>query len=84
MATIYPTQGTCSKAIAIDVQEGIVTDVRFEGGCPGNLQAISLLVRGMKVEDVIQKLSGVTCGDKTTSCADQLAKALQQQVAPRP
>lgn len=80
MATFYVTQGTCSKEIFIDVQDGIVQEVRFKGGCPGNLQAISILVKGMKVEDVIQKLKGVTCGDNSTSCADQLAKALEEHL----
>jgi uncharacterized protein TIGR03905 len=76
--TSYSTQGTCSKQIFVDVQDGIVHEVRFEGGCPGNLQAISRLVKGMKATDVIQTLRGVTCGDKPTSCADQLTKALEK------
>ena len=78
MATFYATQGTCATEICIEVEDGIVKEVKFAGGCPGNLQAISILIKGMKVEDVILKLRGVTCGDNPTSCADQLTKALEE------
>lgn len=80
MKTIYETKGTCSKAIALDVDEatGIINDVQFLGGCNGNTKGISMLVRGQKAEDVISRLEGVTCGMKNTSCPDQLAKALRQ------
>jgi uncharacterized protein (TIGR03905 family) len=80
MAFSYATQGTCSKEIHIDVQDGIVREVKFTGGCSGNLKALGILVKGMKVEDVIEKLRGITCGDKDTSCADQLTKALEKQL----
>lgn len=74
----YLTQGTCSRVIDFEVENGIVQNVLFTGGCHGNLQGIAALVRGMKVEDVIQRLQGIQCGMKGTSCPDQLAKALFQ------
>lgn len=80
MKTVYQTQGTCSKAIEIDVDDatGTVNSVLFIGGCAGNTEGISQLVRGMKVEDVISRLEGVRCGLKQTSCPDQLANALRE------
>lgn len=74
----YKTQGTCSRQINVTVEDGIVTDVQFIGGCNGNLKGISQLVKGMKVEDVIEKLENTKCGFKNTSCPDQLAQALKQ------
>lgn len=74
----YKTQGTCSSRIIFDVEDGIVHNVRFIGGCNGNLQGISKLVEGRKKEDVIETLRGIRCGFKATSCPDQLAKALSQ------
>lgn len=68
----------CSTEVQADLENGIVRNVRFTGGCPGNLLAISKLVEGMKAEDVIRLLDGNPCGGKETSCADQLAKALKQ------
>lgn len=83
MKTVYETQGTCSKAIELDVDDatGIINSVHFYGGCPGNTVGISQLVRGMKAEDVIKKFEGITCGSKPTSCPDQLARALKQVLA---
>lgn len=78
MTVNYKTQGTCSREINITVEDGIVMDVEFIGGCNGNLKGISRLVKGMKVEDVIAKVEGTTCGSKSTSCPDQLAQALKQ------
>lgn len=78
MQISYKTQGTCSREINITVEDGIVQDVEFIGGCNGNLKGISKLVKGMKVEDVISKLENTKCGFKNTSCPDQLAKALKQ------
>ena len=80
MKTVYETQGTCSKAIELDVDDatGIINSVQFYGGCPGNTLGISQLVRGMKAEDVIRKFESITCGPKPTSCPDQLARALRQ------
>ena len=73
----YTTQGVCAQKINFEVDNDIVTSVNFTNGCPGNLQAIGKLVEGMNVNEVIAKLRGITCGDKGTSCADQLAKALE-------
>ena len=80
MKKVYQTQGTCSKFIEFDVEDGIVNDVVFYGGCNGNLQGIARLVKGMKVDDVIFRLEGINCGGKGTSCPDQLAKALREQI----
>lgn len=77
MAT-FQTQGVCAKQITFEVEEGIVKSLAFTGGCPGNLSAISRLVEGMPLQEVVSKLKGVTCGDKATSCADQLATALAE------
>lgn len=77
---VYRPKGVCSNAIDIEVQEGIIKSVAFTGGCNGNLQGISRLVEGMKVEDAISRLSGIKCGFKTTSCPDQLACALKEIV----
>lgn len=74
----YRTQGTCSRAIYLDVEDGIVKDVEFLGGCHGNLQGIAALVKGMKAEDVIEKVKGIRCGSKRTSCPDQLSCALEE------
>lgn len=74
---IYKTKGVCSQAIDIQVENGIVQSVSFQGGCHGNLQGIGALVKGMKVEDVIARLDGIRCGFKNTSCPDQLAQALK-------
>lgn len=74
----YEPQGVCSEYIDIEVVDGIIKEVYFEGGCHGNLQGISLLVKGMKAEEVISKLEGVHCGSKMTSCPDQFAKALRE------
>lgn len=73
----YQTKGTCASAIDIDVKDGIIESVKFTGGCNGNLQGISALVKGMKVEDAISRLKGIRCGFKPTSCPDQLARALE-------
>lgn len=74
----YYTQGTCSTQINIVTNGDIIENVAFYGGCNGNLQGISILVKGMKIDDAIKKLEGITCGFKSTSCPDQLAKALKQ------
>ncbi|MBQ4497491.1 MAG: TIGR03905 family TSCPD domain-containing protein [Spirochaetaceae bacterium] len=73
----YKTSGTCSTKIDFDVVDGLVRNVKFTGGCNGNTQGVATLVDGMKVEDVIQKLKGIRCGFRPTSCPDQLAKALE-------
>lgn len=76
----YSTRGTCARAIEFEVDNGTVKNVRFEGGCNGNLKGIGAIVEGMKVEDVIAKLEGIRCGFKSTSCPDQLAQALRKAV----
>lgn len=76
----YQTSGTCSRVIEFEINDGIVSNVAFYGGCDGNLQGIGRLVDGMKVEDVISRLKGVRCGAKSTSCPDQLAQALSQAI----
>ena len=77
----YRTRGVCSREIHVDLDGDKVSHVDFVGGCPGNLQAISKLVEGMKVDDVVKTLEGNTCGSKPTSCADQLAQALKEASA---
>ena len=74
----YPTSGTCSRLIELTAEDGRLTDVRFVGGCAGNLKGIRQLVVGMKLEDVRQKLQGIRCGSKPTSCPDQLSRAVDQ------
>lgn len=76
----YKTHGVCSSMIHIELDGDKIKDVDFVGGCNGNLQGISSLVKGMKVEDAIERLSGIKCGSKATSCPDQLAKALRTNV----
>ena len=78
MEYVYRTQGTCSTNIELNVEDGVVKEVAFWGGFNGNLQGISRLVRGMKVEEVIAKLEGVRCGGRPTSCPDQLCHALHE------
>ncbi len=79
MTYTYKTRGTCSSAIEIEIDDNsVITDVRFIGGCNGNTKGVSALVKGMKAQDVIDRLEGIQCGFKGTSCPDQLAKALRQ------
>ena len=73
----YRPQGVCSQLMEITVDGDILEDVKVLGGCSGNLQGIASLVRGMKVEDIIQRLDGIRCGGKASSCPDQLAQALK-------
>ncbi|HAG12646.1 MAG TPA: TIGR03905 family protein [Ruminococcus sp.] len=77
----YRTQGVCAREIRFHLEGDVVTDIAFNGGCNGNLKAISKLVDGWTVEQIAGKLSGNLCGGKGTSCADQLAKAVQQAYA---
>ena len=72
----YETSGVCSSKIDIEISNDIIQSVKFTGGCNGNLSGIGQLVKGMKVDDVIDRLNGVLCGNKSTSCPDQLSKAL--------
>ncbi len=74
----YKTKGTCAMMINLDVDtEGVIQKVEFVGGCNGNTQGVAMLVQGMKATDAIDKLSGIRCNMKTTSCPDQLARALE-------
>ena len=74
----YKTRGTCARAIAIELEGGVVRSARFEGGCAGNSMGISKLVEGMRAEDVVARFKGIPCGRKQTSCPDQLARALEE------
>lgn len=73
----YTTKGTCSRKIFVDVEDGVVVDCRFEGGCSGNTQGVAALVIGMKVDEAIKRMRGIKCGPRPTSCPDQLARALE-------
>ena len=73
----YQTNGTCSRSILFDVEDGKVKNVQFIGGCNGNLKGIGVLVEGMDVDEVIARVEGIHCGMKSTSCPDQLAQALK-------
>lgn len=75
---IYKTKGVCSSSISFSIENNILKDVKFTGGCPGNLEGIGKLVEGMPVSEVIKRLKGIRCGRKTTSCPDQLTKALEE------
>lgn len=78
---IYKTKGTCSTMIDVELKDGVIDSVIFTGGCNGNLQGISALVKGMKPEEAISRLKGIRCGFKPTSCPDQLAHALEEMIA---
>ena len=81
MEFTYKTSGTCSREILFELVDGKVKNVRFIGGCNGNLQGIGALVEGMNVDDVIARIDGISCGGRPTSCPDQLATALKQAKA---
>lgn len=74
----YKTKGTCSQKILFDIEDGMVHNVEFISGCNGNLQGIGRLVEGMDVQEVIDRISGIRCGMKPSSCPDQLATALRK------
>ncbi|WP_051309046.1 TIGR03905 family TSCPD domain-containing protein [Desulfogranum japonicum] len=76
-------EGVCAKKITFSLEEGRVHNLNFVGGCQGNLSAISVLLEGMPAEEVIEKLKGIICGNKGTSCTDQLAKTLEKQLSIR-
>ncbi len=78
----FKLKGVCSSEVKFTVEDGKVRGVEFVNGCDGNLKAMSVLLEGMKVEDVIAKLKGITCGANTTSCSDQLAQALEKVKKP--
>ncbi|MEI6168719.1 MAG: TIGR03905 family TSCPD domain-containing protein [bacterium] len=74
---LYIPEGVCPTEIHFEIENGILKHVQFEGGCSGNLQALAKLVEGMRIEDVRSKLKGIDCDERGTSCADQLARALE-------
>lgn len=76
----YQTNGTCSTAIDVELKDGVIDSVKFTGGCNGNLQGISALVKGMTPGEAISRLKGIRCGFKQTSCPDQLARALESML----
>ena len=78
MNIVYKPKGVCSQLMTIDVENGIIKKVEVKGGCSGNLQGISKLLVGMPVKEAIEKMEGILCGNKSTSCPDQLAQALRK------
>lgn len=76
----YKTQGVCSRAIKFEIVDNRVTGVEFLGGCSGNTQGVARLVEGMEVHDAIARMEGIHCGPRSTSCPDQLARALKQAI----
>lgn len=77
-AHTYTTRGVCSRQIDFELEDGNLRDVRFTGGCDGNLRAIAKLIDGKPADEVVELLEGNTCGQRPTSCADQLAQAIKQ------
>ena len=73
----YQTEGTCSKIIYFDLDQNVVSNIEFYGGCNGNLKAIAKIFDGKTVEEIEEMLTGITCGNRPTSCSDQLAKAVR-------
>ena len=78
MTINYTPVGVCSKHITIEINDGIIEEVRFLGGCNGNTQGVAALVKGMKVEEAVKRLEGISCNGRGTSCPDQLATALKE------
>ncbi len=78
MEVTYQPKGVCSRLMRVEAEDGVIKSVEVVGGCNGNLQGITRLVEGMRVEDAISRLDGIRCGMKDTSCPDQLAQALKQ------
>ena len=82
-AISYETSGTCCRLMNVEIEDDKIIDVEFIGGCNGNLKGIKNLIIGMNINEVIAKLKGITCGDKPTSCPDQLATCLLQYLEQR-
>ncbi len=78
MEYTYIPHGVCARKITFEINDGIVSKVRFAGGCAGNTQGVAALVEGMKAEEVVERLSGIRCGFKRTSCPDQMAEAIKE------
>ena len=81
MVYTYRPKGVCAQMMKIELEDGVIKEVQVLGGCNGNLQGISALVRGMRAEDAIERMKGIRCGFKKTSCPDQLATALEEALA---
>lgn len=77
MEYIYNPKGVCSKVMKIDVENNVIKNVEIIGGCPGNTVGVTRLVKGMSIDEAIKRLKGILCGNKGTSCPDQLARALE-------
>lgn len=73
----FTPRGVCSQRMLLTIENDVLVDLKVIGGCSGNLQGISSLVKGMKVDDIIARLEGIHCGPRPTSCPDQLARALK-------
>ena len=78
MEISYKTKGICARGITVEVENGIVKRVRFDGGCNGNTQGVAALVKGMNAKEAISRLKGIKCNGRPTSCPDQLARALEE------
>ncbi len=81
MQYIYTPKGVCARKITFDIEDGKIINVKFEGGCNGNLKAVSLLVDGKDAKEIAELLAGNTCGFKSTSCTDQLSKAINEALS---
>lgn len=77
----HQTSGVCSRQIDLDIENGVIIDAKFTGGCSGNTQGVAALVVGMTVEEAIKRLRGIKCGPRPTSCPDQLAIALENHIS---
>ena len=77
----YQTRGVCARSIDFEIEDGIIRSVAFHGGCAGNTQGVAALVKGMRVDEAVERLSGIRCGFKPTSCPDQLATALREYLS---
>ena len=77
MTITYTPRGVCSRKFTIQVEDGVIQDLQVVGGCSGNLQGLSALLKGMKVDQAVERLEGIRCGGKPTSCPDQIAQALK-------
>lgn len=76
----HQNRGTCSRGVTFDIEDGVVRNVQFEGGCSGNTQGVARLVEGMPAAEAVRRLSGIRCGFKPTSCPDQLAQAIAEAI----
>ena len=76
----YCPSGTCSRKIEIDIENGVISDLKVAGGCNGNLQGVAVLCRGRRAEEVAKALKGIRCGSKPTSCPDQIAQAITEHL----